>query len=148
LKGLKVSEFESLIIPIIEENGCQFYDTEIAKEGDIQYLRVYITSDGGVSLEQCEVISKLISPILDVNEPLRGKYFFEVSSPGIERKLTKPAHFERSIGAQVRLKLVGGEKFEGVISTYEDNSISLNVGDDTEKIKFDDIKTAKTVFNW
>jgi ribosome maturation factor RimP len=128
----------------VEDNGCELYDVEITKEGDHQYYRVYITKPGGVTLEDCALINNLLSPIFDVEEPLKERYFLEVSSPGIERKLTKEEHFEKSIGENVKVTTNDGRKIKGQLKSFVDGVAEIG----KEKVNFDDIKKAKTYVDW
>jgi len=82
--------------------------------------------------------------IFDVEDPVEGKYFLEVSSPGVERKLTKPEHFEKSIGENVKVTTIGGKKIKGQLKSFIDGV--AEIGD--ERIKFDEIKKAKTYVDW
>ena len=84
---------ESQIAKIIRVNGASLYDIETVTEFDETIYRILITKSGGVSLDMCADISRDLSPFLDVNPPMNGRYRLEVSSPGIERKLLKPVHF-------------------------------------------------------
>ena len=136
-------ELKNIIKNIVEENGCELYDIEETTEGDHKFFRVYITKPGGVSLDDCAAINNLLSPIFDVEEPIKDKYFLEVSSPGIERKLTKKEHFQKSIGENVKLNTTEG-KVKGVLKSADDEKIV--VGD--KEIKYEDIKKAKTYVDW
>jgi len=141
---MTASELKEVIKNIVEDNGCELYDIELTEEGGHKYYRVYITKPGGVSLNDCAVINNLISPIFDIEDPVDGKYFLEVSSPGIERKLTKPEHFEKSIGENVKVTLNDGTKIKGQLKSFVDNEAEIG----KEKVKFDDIKKAKTYIEW
>jgi ribosome maturation factor RimP len=77
------------ITKIVESCGVSLYDTEVANEFDKKIFRIYITSKEGINLDKCAEISRILSPIFDLEPPLEGEYLFEVSSPGIERKLRK-----------------------------------------------------------
>ena len=79
---------------IIEQTGARLYDSEITSENGRAIYRVYIIKDGGVSLDDCEAVSRVLSPIFDAMPPVSGEYFLEVSSPGLERKLSKIEHFK------------------------------------------------------
>ena len=81
------------MIKIVESCGVNVYDTEVVSEFDKRIFRLYITSKEGISLDKCAEVSRILSPIFDVEPPLEGEYTFEVSSPGIERKLTKPEQY-------------------------------------------------------
>ncbi len=138
------NELKEVIKNIVEDNGCELYDIEETKEGEHNYYRVYITKPGGVSLNDCAAINNLISPIFDVEEPIKEKYFLEVSSPGVERKLTKPEHFEKSIGENVKVTLNDGTKVKGQLKSFVDNVAEIG----KEKVNFEDIKKAKTYVDW
>ena len=91
--------------PIAGECGCYIYDIEYTKEGKNRYLRIFADKDGGISLDDCEAISRRMSDELDEKDPIKENYVLEVSSPGIERKLKNPEHFERYIGEVVEIGL-------------------------------------------
>ncbi len=135
---------KEIIKNIVEDNGCELYDIEITEEGGHKYYRVYITKPSGVSLNDCAKINNLISPIFDIEEPIKDKYFLEVSSPGLERKLTKKEHFEKSIGENIKVTTTDGRKIKGVLKSFEDGIAEIG----KEKISFDDIKKAKTFIEW
>jgi len=137
-------ELKNIIKNIVEDNGCELYDIEESVENDNKYFRVYITKPGGVTLNDCTAINNLISPIFDVEEPIKDKYFLEVSSPGIERKLTKKEHFEKSIGENVKVTTNEGKKIKGVLKSFDGEVAEIG----KEKVNFDDIKKAKTYVDW
>jgi len=134
---------------IVESFGVSFYDTEIVTENDHKIFRVFITSKEGISLDMCAKISDMLSPILDLNPPIRGNYFLEVSSPGIERKLKKLEHFSTSIGELALITLYSTDKIRGEILKVEDNNITIKEEDgELATIDFSDIQKAKTYYNW
>jgi len=137
-------ELKNVIKNIVEDNGCELYDIEETQEGDNKFYRVYITKPGGVSLNDCAAINNLLSPIFDVEDPVEGRYFLEVSSPGIERKLTKKEHFEKSIGENVKVTTNEGKKIKGMLKSFDGEVAEIG----KEKVKFDDIKKAKTYVDW
>ena len=137
-------ELKNVIKNIVEDNGCELYDIEETQEGDHKYFRVYITKPGGVNLNDCTAINNLISPIFDVEEPIKDKYFLEVSSPGVERKLTKPEHFEKSVGENVKVTLNDGTKVKGQLKSFIDNVAEIG----KEKVNYENIKKAKTYVDW
>ncbi len=90
----KVTEVvQALAQPVVEENGCTLWDVEYVKEAGVWYLRLYIDREGGVSINDCEAISRVMSDKLDEVDPVEGSYTFEVSSAGADRALKKPEHF-------------------------------------------------------
>lgn len=139
---------EERIAKIVEANGVSLYDTEIVTEFDETIFRVLITKTGGVTLDECANISYELSPFLDVNPPMSQKYRLEVSSPGIERKLTKPVHFKNAIGEKVKLKIVGGEKLKGVLKSADNDGIVVEKKAGEEAYSYSDLNTCKTYFEW
>ena len=137
-------KLNEIIKNIVEDNGCELYDIEIIEEGGNKFFRVYITKPGGVALDDCEAINNLLSPIFDIEEPIKDKYFLEVSSPGIERKLNKKEHFEKSVGENVKLTTDEGEKIKGVLKSFDGENVEI--GDN--KVPFEKIKKAKTYVDW
>ncbi|WP_263832203.1 ribosome maturation factor RimP [Sulfurospirillum oryzae] len=136
------------IVKIVESCGVALYDTEVANEFDKKIFRIYITSKEGISLDKCAEISRILSPIFDLEPPLEGEYLFEVSSPGIERKLTKPEHFSASIGEKVKVKLNTKEKFIGLLEAFDGNVASVRVENELKQISLDEIESARTYFEW
>jgi ribosome maturation factor RimP len=90
----------------------------------------------------------MISPILDLDEPMHGKYRLEVSSPGVERRLKKPAHFIGSIGSSVRIKDIATDKIEGVLKDADETSIVITTENGDETLPYDEILAAATYINW
>jgi ribosome maturation factor RimP len=139
-----VNNLREIIEKTVKNYGCELYDVEITEEGGHKYFRIYITKPGGVNLNDCEAINNMLSPVFDVEEPIKDKYFLEVSSPGLERKLTKKEHFSKSIGERVKVKTTEGKKIKGILKSFDGNV--AEIGD--EKVNFSDIKKAKTYVDW
>lgn len=139
---------DTQIAKIVEANGAALYDTEVVTEFDETIYRVLITKVGGVNLDLCADISQELSPFLDVHPPMNGQYRLEVSSPGIERKLTKPVHFKNAIGEKVKLKLGGGDKLKGVLKSADDNGIVVETKQGDESFSYGELNTCKTYFDW
>jgi len=139
---------DTQIAKIIRANGAEFYDTETASEAGQTVYRVYITHPDGVSLDLCADISRELSPFLDVHPPMSGKYFLEVSSPGIERKLSKPRHFQQSVGEKVKLKVPGQDRLKGTLLRADDQGIVVGTKHGEEAYAYTDIAKAKTYFEW
>ena len=133
---------------IINSYGAKFYDSEIVSDNGETIFRVYIVKDGGVDLDLCADISRDVSPLLDINPPVSGEYRFEVSSPGIERKLTKKEHFLNSIGSKVKVKVLGGKKLKGTLIDANNEGIRVETKDGIENFKYDELGTVKTYFEW
>ena len=139
---------------LCEQVGVAFYDEEIVSENGRKIYRVYIAKKGGVSLDECALLSELLSPILDVKPPCEGEYALEVSSPGLERKLTKSRHFEFSVGEKAVLTLsdkrvIVGEIL-GILGGENEAQSVLLLDENGEKIavNLSEIKKAKTFVQW
>jgi ribosome maturation factor RimP len=139
---------ETQIAKIIEANGAALYDIEIVTEFEETIFRVLVTKVGGVDLDLCATISHELSPFLDVHPPMSQKYRLEISSPGIERKLTKPVHFKNAIGEKVKLKITGGDKLKGVLKSADDDGIVVETKQGEESFKYGELGTVKTYFDW
>ena len=139
---------ETQIAKIVEANGAALYDTEIVTEFDETIFRVLVTKVGGVSLDLCATISHELSPFLDVHPPMSQRYRLEISSPGIERKLTKPVHFKNAIGEKVKLKITGGDKLKGVLKSADNDGIVVETKQGEEHFEYGALGTAKTYFDW
>lgn len=121
---------EEIVTKITDEHGFEMVDVEYVKEAGESYLRVYIDKEEGISLNECELVSRELSPILDEKDPIKENYFLEVSSPGLDRALKKDRDFVRYQGRDVDLKLYkplnGCKQFEGeLVGLTEDNNIKI-----------------------
>ncbi len=130
----KIDEaLEKIAADVCERHGVYIYNTEYKKEGSEYYLRLYIDKDGGVTIEDCENVSREISPLLDDFTFIKEAYIFEVSSPGIDRALTRDWHFEKVMGQEIDIKLFapleGKKEISGVLSKYENGEITVMVND-------------------
>ncbi|MCL2572275.1 MAG: ribosome maturation factor RimP [Defluviitaleaceae bacterium] len=132
----KLESIVNLLAPVIETEGVNLYDLEFVKEGSDRILRLYIDKESGVDLEDCERVSRAAEEVLDAHDPIPTAYFLEVSSPGVERKLSKPEHYTRYIGHKIALKLYGPQdgrkKFTGELTRYENNTLTLTEEDGTQ----------------
>jgi ribosome maturation factor RimP len=143
-------KLEEAITLAVKGCGVDLYDIQLTKEHKTNILRVFITSKNGVSLEDCAKVSRMISPLLDVEDPISGKYNLEVSSPGIERKLKSLHHFQCSVGENVKIKEYSTETFKGeILNVSEDGLITVNdINNGEVKIQYDDVLAASTYFDW
>jgi ribosome maturation factor RimP len=132
----------------VESLGANLYDIVSTRENDRNIFRVYITCEGGVNLDKCAEISRMLSPILDVEEPMGGVYNLEVSSPGIERKLRKTEHFKASIGENVRVKDLATDIFKGKLISADDEKIVVKTEFGEEEIAYNSILSAATYYEW
>lgn len=132
----------------VESLDAQLYDIVIARENDKNIYRVLVTSPDGISLDKCAQISRMISPMLDVQEPMSGEYNLEVSSPGIERKLKTIEHFKASIGEKVKVKDIATEVYKGELISADDEKIVISTEFGDEAVDYDSILSASTYFEW
>ncbi|PUE65335.1 ribosome maturation factor RimP [Arcobacter lacus] len=132
----------------VESLGAKLYDISTLREHDKNIFRVSITCEGGVNLDKCAEISRMLSPILDVEEPMNGEYLLEVSSPGIERKLKKVDHFHASIGEKVKVKNFATEVFKGELVCADEEKIVIKTEFGNEELTYDNILSAATYFEW
>ncbi|RXK04236.1 ribosome maturation factor RimP [Halarcobacter bivalviorum] len=128
--------------------GAEVYDIVTVKENDTNIFRVYVTSKEGINLDKCAEISRMISPILDLDEPMNGNYNLEVSSPGIERKLKNPRHYKASIGEKVKLKDFEKNTITGELIFADDSEVKIKTEHGEEIITYDEISSASTYFEW
>lgn len=119
----------ALALPIVEEEGCTLWDVEYVKEAGSWYLRVFIDREGGVSIDDCERISRRLDPVLDEADPIPESYIFEVGSAGADRELKRPGDYEQFMGSEVELKLYrpvkGSKRYVGELSGYEDGAVTI-----------------------
>ncbi len=126
-----------LLEPIAAEAQVDIYDVEYVEEAGEWYLRAYIDKEGGVTIDDCEKVSRALSDALDKDEFIEDAYYLEVSSPGLGRQLKKDIHFEKSIGEEVELKtfkpINKKKEFIGVLTGFSKETVTLDI-DGTETI--------------
>ena len=126
-KKMPIAEtVRALAEPLAQELGIEIWDVVYIKEGADWYLRVFIDKENGVGIEDCVNLTHALNPVLDSKDPISGEYIFEVSSPGINRKLSRPEHFKAYIGKDIRVSLIraledGTKEIEGVLLETSDN---------------------------
>lgn len=143
----RITDTVSLLArPVVEEAGCTLWDVEYVREAGTWYLRVYIDKDGGVSIDDCENISRELDPILDEADPIPDSYVFEVGSAGAERELKRPGDFAQFIGSEVEVKLYqpldGAKSFVGVLKAYSDDG-TVTVTSGKKELSFTKAQTAQ-----
>ena len=143
------AELARLLEPTVERLGYELIDLEVRTGGKNGVVRAYIDGPGGIGLDDCARVSQAVSAILDVEDPLPGQYNLEVSSPGLDRKLTKVEHFQRFIGetvkVQTRFPIAGRRRFKGVLVASTDESVVVDVDGESYTLPLNMIDTARLV---
>lgn len=135
---------EQLILPLVEKNNFELVDVEYVKEGANWYLRAYIDKAGGITVDDCEAVSRELSDLLDVEDFIPDAYILEVSSPGLGRQLKKEKDFKRSIGEEVEVKLYKGiellnekgkkvkvKEIFGYLREYDEETVTVEIEDES-----------------
>ena len=140
----KVTEVTAgLAAPIVAAAGCTLWDVEYVKEAGEWFLRVYIDKEGGVSINDCEAVSRPLSDALDEADPIEGSYTLEVSSAGADRVLKKPEHFAQFVGSEVDVKLYrardGRKELTGVLTGYADGNVTVELADGAVTLEKKDV---------
>ncbi len=135
----------SLIKETVEAQGVSLWDVRFLKEGASWYLRVFIDKEDGITIDDCTNVSHAIDPIIDEADPIDKAYYLEVCSPGIERELTRPFHFESVLGEKIKVKLYkaidGKKEFIGILRSA-DEKIVLETESDELSLEFKEISKA------
>ncbi len=128
---------EQLVLPVLKENNFELYDVEYVKEAGTFYLRVFIDKEGGISINDCELVSRRLSDLLDEKDFIPDAYIFEVSSPGLGRTLKKEKHLQKSLGEEVEIKLFKAidkqKEFTGYLERFTEEVIVLRDEKDQER---------------
>ncbi|HHT89150.1 MAG TPA: ribosome maturation factor RimP [Clostridiales bacterium] len=148
-----VKKTEKLIEPILAENNFDLYDVEYVKEGSNWYLRAYIDKEGGINVNDCELVSRQLSDLLDKEDFIPEPYILEVSSPGLGRQLKKDKHFEKSIGQEVEVKLykpINKQKeWVGILKGYSADALIIQIDEQNQmEILKKDIAMVKLTFDF
>lgn len=131
------SRTEQFLLPLLAEHQFELVDVEYVKEAGNWYLRAYIDKEGGITVDDCEVISRVLSDWLDREDFIADSYIMEVSSPGLGRPLKKDKDFERSLGDEVELRLFKArnkqKEFTGILKSYNKEQVVIELEDGTEE---------------
>lgn len=129
---------ESFLLPLMKENNFELVDVEYVKEAGNWYLRAYIDKEGGITVDDCEVVSRRLGDWLDEKDFIEDSYILEVSSPGLGRPLKKDKDFERSIGKDVDIRLYKPfnkqKEFTGALKAYNKETVTITQEDGTELV--------------
>lgn len=144
---------EELLTPIIEEKQFELVDIEYVKEGSNWYLRAYIDKEGGITVDDCEFVSRALSDLLDKEDFISDAYILEVSSPGLGRPLKKDKDFQRNLGEEVEIRLYKPlnkqKEYRGTLQAYDKDSVTIEFEDEAQFIiKRSDIALIRLAFDW
>ena len=128
-RELYESQTEALVLPLIEKNHFELVDVEYVKEGSNWYLRVYIDKPGGINVDDCELISRALSDLLDEKDYIEESYTLEVSSPGLGRPLKKEKDYIRAMGKEIEIRLYrakdGCKEYTGILEAYDNDTDTI-----------------------
>jgi ribosome maturation factor RimP len=146
---MKNEKITGLIEPSIEDLGYSLWGVEYVPQGKHSVLRIYIDKETGIGVGDCQRVTRQVSTVLDVENPIQGQYTLEVSSPGLERPLFKKAQYEQSVGKKVQVKLgqpiENKRKYIGHIEKIDNDMLVLKVGDEMISMPLDNVTKANLV---
>ena len=146
---VNLEQVKELIAAPIAALGLQLWGCEMIQEDFLWILRVYIDSAEGILIEDCEKVSRHIEPLLDVEDPIPGEYFLEVSSPGVDRPLFEIEHYQAYLGHSIKVwkRLSDGKrrKLVGELQAVREEYINLKIDNEIHELRFDEIQRAKLV---
>lgn len=129
---------EEFILPILEKNKFELVDVEYVKEGAEWYLRAYIDKEGGITVNDCELVAREMNEILDREDYVEGSYIFEVSSPGLQRPLKKEKDYVRAMGKELEIRTYRAidrkKEFYGILKAYDDKTVTIEPEDGEELV--------------
>jgi len=142
-------QLKALIEPVVEGMGCELWGIEYLAHGKNGSLKVYIDTESGVDVDDCARVSQQLSAMLDVEDPIKGKYTLEVSSPGMDRRLFTREQFEAFAGTKIKVSLrtpyEGRKRFKGLLCGIEEGDVVLRSGDEEYLFPFEDIDRANVI---
>jgi ribosome maturation factor RimP len=156
----------ALLDPIVTRDGFELVEVEWLREGGSWVLRVYVDRPGGVTLDDCQQLSRTIEPVLDVEDLIEPAYHLEVSSPGVERPLRKPEHFQRFAGERAHIKAFGPidslgaapqegsagrgprKTWTGILKGFRDGAVEIEVDGQVHRVPHDRIAKAHLEYDF
>lgn len=144
---------EKLLKPVLDANHFELYDLEYVKEGGNWYLRAYIDKENGITVDDCELVSRALSRLLDKTDFIPEAYILEVSSPGLGRQLKRDKHFELSIGEEVEIKLYKAvnkkKEWTGILTGFDADTITIELEDKSAMaLKRSEISVVRLTFDF
>lgn len=145
----RIDQLHELARPSVEAMGCKLWGVEFLSQGRRSMLRIFIESEKGITVEDCERVSRQISSVLDVEDPIAGEYTLEVSSPGADRQLFSLPQYQQFIGEQVSVRLRvpfdGRRNFKGLLKAVEDQDVVVEIDAEEYLLPIDSIEKANIV---
>ena len=146
------SKTEAFLLPVLAEHNFELWDVEYVKEAGTWYLRAYIDKEGGIAVDDCEVISRILSDWLDKTDFIEDSYILEVSSPGLGRPLKKERDFERSMGEEVEIRLYKAKnkqkEFTGILKAYDKETVTIETAEGELVFNRPDIALIRLAFDF
>lgn len=143
---------ETMITPILQENGLNLVDVEYVKEAGQWYLRFYIDKDGGVNINDCETVSRAMSDLLDKDDFIEDAYILEVSSPGLGRPIKKEKDFIRNTGREIEFKLFkaedGTKEFTGILKVFDKDTVTVLLNEEEKVFERKNIALIREYVDW
>lgn len=143
---------EKLLEPILEGNSFEMVDVEYVKEGSDWYLRAYVDKEGGITVDDCELVSRALEKKLDEEDLIKDAYILEVSSPGLTRPLKKERDYERNLGKLVEIHLFKAvdkcKQFTGTLKAWDENSVTLEIDGSDMTFDKNSISLIRQTFEW
>lgn len=152
-KEIYEQKTEVILQPIVDEHGFELVDVEYVKEGGNWYLRTYIDKEGGITVDDCEVVSRALSEVMDQKDYIEDAYIMEVSSPGLGRPLKKDKDFDRSMGDEIEIRTYRSinkqKEFVGILRAYDKDSVTIEL-ENKDELKFakSDIALVRLAFDF
>jgi len=144
---LLIDKLKAFLKPEVERLGYELVDLEYAGNNRSAVLRVFIDQEAGITLDDCEKVSNEVGAVLDVEDPIPGEYNLEISSPGLDRPLTEPEHFDRYRGERVKLRMeksfVGRRRLTGLLEGMENDEVVLNIDGEQHSVPFASVEMAR-----
>ena len=141
-------QVRAVVSPVVEEAGLELYDVELGGA----LVRVFVDRPGGIDLASLDATTRAVSRALDAEDPMPGRYTLEVSSPGLERPLRTPRHFEAAVGTRVRVKtrpgVEGDRRVDGELVAADDEGFAVETVEGSRRLAYGDVERARTVFEW
>lgn len=145
----RAAELQQMLEPAVAALGFELWGLDYSTGGKRKLLRIYIDGPNGVNIDDCAAVSRQVSSVLDVEDPIAGEFTLEVSSPGVDRPLYKLEHYQRYAGHQIKLRLrfpfEGQRNFSGLLNGIENDEVLLVIGEDELLLPFEQIEKGQIV---